>query len=150
MALQDILNEDIIDLNLKGKTKDEILRELSQQLFKAGYVDNVENFVTDIYLREKEGITGMGNHIAIPHGKSSSVKKIGIAIGRTKHAIAWESYDNKPVNLIFLFCVSDDSNFATNHLRLLAELAGKLGSDERIAKLLKAKSKENLINILCN
>lgn len=150
MALQDILNEDIIDLNLKGKTKDEILRELSQQLFKAGYVDNVENFIADIYLREKEGITGMGNHIAIPHGKSSSVKKIGIAIGRTKHAIEWESYDNKPVNLIFLFCVSDDSNFATNHLRLLAELAGKLGSDERIARLLKAKSKENLIQILCN
>ena len=150
MALQDIINENIIDLNLKGKKKDEILRELSQQLLKAGYIDNIENFIADIYLREKEGITGMGNHIAIPHGKSSSVKKIGIAIGRTKHGIEWESYDDKPVNLIFLFCVSDDSNFATNHLRLLAELAGKLGSDERVAKLLKARSKENLIEILCN
>ena len=89
MALEEILNEDIIDLNLKAATKDEVLHELAGKLKDAAYIDDVEGFVKDIYVRESEGITGMGNHIAIPHGKSSSVTKIGIAIGRTDKEVEW-------------------------------------------------------------
>lgn len=108
MDLREILSEDIIDLDLKGTTKDEILHELSQHLFDAGYITDIDQFVKDIYVREAAGITGAGNHIAIPHGKSSSVKKITIAVGRSEHYVEWESYDEQPVNLFFLFCVSDD------------------------------------------
>ncbi|MBQ4342849.1 MAG: PTS sugar transporter subunit IIA, partial [Erysipelotrichaceae bacterium] len=68
MGLRDILNEEIIDLDLKGTTKDEVLHELAGHLKTAGYISDVEDFVKDIYVREEEGITGMGNHIAIPHG----------------------------------------------------------------------------------
>ncbi len=150
MALQEILNKEIIDLDLKGTTKDEILKEMSSKLLSAGYIDDIDQFVKDIYVREEEGMTGMGNHIAIPHGKSTSVKKIGIAIGRTRNNIEWESYDEEPVNLIFLFCVSADSDFAKNHMMLLAELAGKLGNDTRIEKLQKVTTKEDLIQVLCN
>ena len=127
MDLREILSEDIIDLDLKGTTKDEILHELSQHLFDAGYITDIDQFVKDIYVREAAGITGAGNHIAIPHGKSSAVKKITIAVGRSEHYVEWESYDEQPVNLFFLFCVSDDEGFAQNHMRLLAELAGKIG-----------------------
>ncbi len=148
MGLRDILNEEIIDLNLKGTTKDEVLHELAGHLKTAGYIADVEEFVKDIYVREAEGITGMGNHIAIPHGKSSSVTRIGIAIGRTRNEIEWESYDEQPVNLIFLFCVSDDSDFAKNHMMLLAELAGKLGNDARVEKLQKVETKEELLEVL--
>lgn len=148
MELRNILNEEIIDLNLKATTKDEVLHELAGHLKTAGYIADVEEFVKDIYVREEEGITGMGNHIAIPHGKSSSVTKIGIAIGRTEKEIEWESYDGQPVNLIFLFCVSDDSDFAKNHMMLLAELAGKLGNDARVEKLQKVQTKEELLNVL--
>lgn len=150
MPLIEILNEEIIDLNLQGTTKDEILKELSTKLFQAGYISNIEQFVKDIYIREAEGITGMGNHIAIPHGKSSVVNKIGIAIGRTKHEVPWESYDEEPVNLFFLFCVSDNNDFAKNHMMLLAELAGKLGNDKRVEKLQSVNSKEELIKTLCD
>lgn len=149
MGLKEILNKDIIDLNLQGETKDEIIRELSQKLFNAGYIEDINQFVADIYVREKEGITGMGNHIAIPHGKSCSVKRIGIAIGRSANDIPWESYDELPANLFFLFCVSDNSDFAKNHMMLLAELAGKLGNDKRVEKLQLAQSKDELIEILC-
>lgn len=151
MALEEILNEDIIDLNLKASTKDEVLHELAGKLKSASYIDDVESFVQDIYVRESEGITGMGNHIAIPHGKSSSVTKIGIAIGRTEKEIEWESYDGQPVNLIFLFCVSDNEDFAKNHMMLLAELAGKLGNDQRVKKLQEANSKKELLDaLLCD
>ncbi len=150
MTLRNILDKDIIELDLKAKTKDDVIRQLSLRLLETGYIDDIDTFIKDIYLRESEGITGMGNQIAIPHGKSSAVRKIGIAIGRTKKAVKWESYDDKPVNLIFLFCVSDDNDFATNHMKLLAELAGKLGNDERTLKLQKAKTKNTLLDLLCD
>ncbi len=149
MSLKEILNENIIDLDLKGSTKDAILRELSRKLLEEKYISNIEEFIKDIYVREAEGVTGMGNHIAIPHGKSDSVKKIGIAIGRSNHYVEWESYDDEPVNLFFLFCVSNDNDFAKNHMMLLAELASKLGNDERVSKLQCVKTKDELINILC-
>lgn len=148
MDLSEILSEDIIDLHLKGTTKDEILHELSQHLYDAGYISDVEQFVKDIYVRESMGITGAGNHIAIPHGKSSVVKKITIAVGRTDHMVEWESYDDQPVNLFFLFCVSDDDGFAQNHMRLLAELAGKIGKDSLVESLQKAQTPAEVISIL--
>lgn len=148
MALSEILSEDIIDLDLKGTTKDEILRELSQKLYDNGYISDVEQFVKDIYVREAMGITGAGNHVAIPHGKSSVVKKITIAVGRTDHMVEWESYDDEPVNLFFLFCVSDDEGFAQNHMRLLAELAGKIGMDRVIEALQNAETPAEIISIL--
>lgn len=148
MALIDLLDERIISLDVQGTTKDEVLHELSGLLLDAGYIDNVENFVADIYVREAEGITGLGNHIAIPHGKSSAVKNITIAIGRANHMVEWESYDDEPVNLFFLFCVSNETGAAQNHLRMLAELAGKIAHDELVEKLQHAASAQEIIALL--
>lgn len=148
MKLADILDTRIIDLELQSKTKDEALQDMSQLLLDAGYIDEISGFKDDIYEREKEGITGIGHGIAIPHGKSDAVKKIGICIGRVRNEIEWESIDEKPVNLIFLFCVSNDTGYARNHMQLLAEIAGKLGNDHRIAQLLQAKTKGELIRVL--
>ena len=147
MALAEILDEKIIDLHLKSRTKDEVLHDLSKHLLEAGYITDIEEFVKDIYVREAEGITGMGNHIAIPHGKSHVVNKIGIAIGRCDNEVEWESYDDQPINLVFLFCVSDNADFAKNHMMLLAELAGKLGNDERVEKLQKVTTKQELLDL---
>lgn len=154
MALIDILDEKIIDLEVEGNTKDEVLRNLSKSLLKAGYIDDLDQFVSDIYIREAEGPTGMGNHISIPHGKSDSVKKIGIAIGRTKNMIKWESSMSndgfQETNILFLFCVSNDHDFAANHMMLLAELAGKLGNDARVEKLQYIQTKKELIDTILN
>lgn len=149
MALAEILNEGIIDLDIEAANKDEVLHHLSGLLKKEAYINDVETFVQDIYLREAEGTTGIGNSIAIPHGKSSSVKNIGIAIGRTKKPIEWESIDDEPVSLIFLFCVSDNTEYARNHMLLLAEIATKLGNDERVERLKKVRNKADLIATLC-
>lgn len=148
MDLSEVIDENIIDLDVKGTTKDEVLRELSQRLYDNGYISDVEQFVKDIYVRESMGITGAGNHIAIPHGKSSAVNKITIAVGRSDHMVEWESYDEQPVNLFFLFCVSDDEGFAQNHMRLLAELAGKIGKDSLAEELQSAKTPAEVVKIL--
>ena len=144
MELKEILDEKIIDLELEGTTKDEALRNLSKRLLQAGYISDVDQFVKDIYVREAEGPTGMGHKISIPHGKSSAVRKIGIAIGRCVQ----DGYQD--TNIIFLFCVSDDNNFAENHMKLLADLAGKLGNDNRVRKLQEVTSKSELIDVIIN
>lgn len=154
MELKEILDEKIIDLELEGTTKDEALRNLSKRLLQAGYISDVDQFVKDIYVREAEGPTGMGHKISIPHGKSSAVRKIGIAIGRCVQDVKWESCMSEDgyqdTNIIFLFCVSDDNNFAENHMKLLADLAGKLGNDNRVRKLQEVTSKSELIDVIIN
>ncbi len=153
MPLIDILNEDIIDLAVEGNNKDEVLHYLAGDLAKAGYIDDVEQFISDIYAREAEGPTGMGSHISIPHGKSFSVRKNGIAIGRTLNPIKWESGMSddgfQDTRLIFLFCVSADESFARNHMMLLSELAGKLGNDARVARLADATTKQEVVHLIC-
>ena len=123
MELKDVLDERIIDLNMEAKNKDEAIRHLAAK---------------------SEGVTGIGNFVAIPHGKSDSVTQVGIAIGKLNNEIEWETLDGQGVKLIFLFAVSNDHEYARNHMKLLAQIAGKLGNDENIEKLLNAKTVEEL------
>lgn len=145
MAVKEILDKRVIDLNMNAKTKDEVIRHLAGLLKDAGYIEDLEGYIKDVYLRESEGITGIGGHVAIPHGKSDHVEKVGIAVGRTKDMIEWESYDDEPSKLFFLFAVPSDSEGAKDHLRLIAELAGKLGNDETMNKLQTAETYEDLL-----
>ena len=149
MDLSSILNPAIIDLSVEGTTKDDVLRNLAAVLLKNGYIDDVEQFVSDIYEREAEGPTGMGEGISIPHGKSTAAKKIGIAIGRTVNPIRWESSVEddgwQESHLIFLFCVFVDTEFASNHLMLLSQLAGKLGNEARLARLNQCQTADEII-----
>jgi PTS system fructose-specific IIA component len=144
MSVLDIFDKRVVDLNMDVKNKDEAIRLMASHLKDAGYIADVEEFVADIYLREKEGCTGIGEGIAIPHGKSDSVKNIGIAVGKCRHPIDWETLDGKPVEVIFLFCVSK-SRYNTDHLKLLGDLAGRLGSGNTIANLKKMKTYDELL-----
>lgn len=146
MAVTEILDKRVIDLSMEARTKDEVLRHLSGLLKKAGYIEDEEAYLKDVYLRESEGVTGIGSHVAIPHGKSDSVSQVGIAVGRTKQMVEWESYDGEPSDLFFLFAVPSDSQGASEHLRLISELAGKLGNAKTMEKLQTARSYEELLD----
>ena len=147
MELKNALDERIIDLHLQASNKKEAITKLAEKLKESNYIDNLDEFISDIYLRESEGITGIGNYVAIPHGKSNSVKNIGIAIGKLDKEIEWETLDDKGVKLIFLFAVSNDCEYAKNHMLLLAGIAQKLGDDGSIEKLLNSKTIDELINV---
>ena len=153
--LSAILDPAIIDIKVEGTNKDEVLRYLAGDLLKNGYIDSVDQFVSDIYDREAEGPTGMGEGISIPHGHSSAAKKIGIAIGKTVNPIRWESTITddgwQDSRMIFLFCVPVDGDFVENHQFLLSQLAMKLGCDARVAKLPTCESVQEIIDtILCD
>ena len=124
MQLIDVLDERIIDLNAEAANKEEVLTLLAGKLKDAGYIADVEAFKKDIYLRESEGTTA-----------------------KLKHEIEWETLDDKGVRLVFLFAVSNDHEYARNHMLLLADIARKLGNDEAVERLLQVENVEELKEI---
>jgi len=144
LNLQEILDDRIIVINLEANNKEQAITKLVQKLKEANYIDDIEAFKKDIYHRESLGSTGIGNNIAIPHGHSESVIKNGVAIGKLQNEIEWETLDDKGVKLVCLFAVSKNGNSAETHLEILSEFASKLGDDEAIKELLRAKNVEEI------
>ena len=147
MDLKEIVNENLINLDMKAKTKKEAIEELTESLYQEGKVRDREAFVKDVYIREREGKTGLGNHIAIPHGKSDAVAVTSIAFGRTKQDLAWETPDDQPVHVILLFAVRN-ADKTTLHLKLLAQVAVALADDAVLEKLLQTTDKKEVLRLL--
>ncbi|MFW2490366.1 BglG family transcription antiterminator [Clostridium chromiireducens] len=144
--LAKVILKETIKLNMKATTKDEALIELTELLFDAGALSNKEAFLEDVYYRETLGSTGIGNGIAIPHGKSKFVNRTSIAFGKTNSDIKWETLDGKPVNFVILFAVTESDKNSV-HVRLLSKVAAKLGDDEACEDLLKATTPEEVYEI---
>ena len=143
-----VINLNLIDLHLNGKTKKDVIKELSTLLKKDDDITNTQDFIDDVFLREEEGETGIGQGVAIPHGKSKAVKNTMIAIGLSDHPIPWETLDDKPVTAVILFAVRDQ-DADTLHLKLLQKVAILLSDDDFIDKLHAVKNKKDVINLLC-
>lgn len=139
-----MLNVKNIKLNMTARTKEEVIEELTDLLIQDGAVTNKEDFIRDVWLREELGSTGFENHIAIPHGKSSGVSRTALAIGRTQHAIPWETMDGSDVRCVILFAVCLADQNAT-HIRLLAQVSGSLADEDIIAKLLVESDPHKII-----
>ncbi len=139
-----MLNIKNIKLNMTARTKEEVIEELTDLLIQDGAVTNKEDFIRDVWLREELGSTGFENHIAIPHGKSSGVSRTALAIGRTQHAIPWETMDGSDVRCVILFAVCLVDQNAT-HIRLLAQVSGSLADEDIIAKLLVESDPHKII-----
>ncbi|AIS51805.1 PTS system mannose-specific EIIBCA component ManP [Thermoanaerobacter kivui] len=120
------------------------MAELAQ---KEGKITSVEEYARSVLDREKAYTTGVGNGIAIPHGKSKAVKEAMIVFGKTTDGIEWDSLDGKPVNLIFLLGVPEE-NVDNVHLKILSQLSRKLMNDSFIEMLKKAVTVEEILNAL--
>ena len=146
MDLAKVIKKETIKLDMEATTKEEALKELVELLYENNKISDKEAFLEDVYYRESLGTTGIGNYIAIPHGKSKFVNKTSLALGRTKQDIEWETLDGLPVRFIILFAVTDEDKTSV-HIRLLAKVASTLGDDDACAKLLVAKTNEEILNI---
>ncbi|HBR3283409.1 TPA: PTS sugar transporter subunit IIA, partial [Klebsiella pneumoniae] len=144
MDISTVLNVKNIKLNMTARTKEEVIEELTDLLIQDGAVTNKEDFIRDVWLREELGSTGFENHIAIPHGKSFGVSRTALAIGRTQHAIPWETMDGSDVRCVILFAVCLVDQNAT-HIRLLAQVSGSLADEDIIAKLLVESDPHKII-----
>lgn len=147
MDLKNVINRENVLVDIEGTTKEEVLKALCNQLFNTGYINDVDDFYTDVLAREEEGLTGLGKGIAIPHGKSESVINTTIAIGKTKQPIEWGSLDDKPMEVILLFAVKN-SDATTTHIKLLQKVAIMLADDEFLVALQKAENEDELFGMI--
>lgn len=111
----------------------------------AGIVTNKQAYLDAVEYRESEGTTGIGDGIAIPHGKSDVVTRSAVAIAKLKHPVEWASLDNEPVENVFLLTIPEGGD--NEQLKILSEIASQLMDDDVREALSKADSVFSLSQI---
>jgi fructose PTS system EIIA component len=141
-----VINLDLILFGINVQDKISAIEEMSTQLLSKGYITDIQSFISCILKREEEGKTGIGYGVAIPHGKSKSVKQTVICIGKLQQSIKWESVDSLPIKLIILFAVKDNEE-DIKRLDEMAEISTSLADESFIDKLHSANSPEEIIKL---
>jgi PTS system nitrogen regulatory IIA component len=145
MKILDILDKKLIIPQLASKNKEGVLRELVHVLSQVEKQVNEERLIEILLERESLGSTGIGDGVAIPHGKSKEVKKILASFGRSLPGMDFQSLDGKPAHLFFLLIAPENS--AGIHLKALAQIS-RLMKDQGFRKrLLEADSAEEIYNL---
>ncbi len=121
MKIDDILKKGSIIANLAGTNKEEVLREITDFLQEQGLVKDKETLLNTLMEREKLGSTGIGENVAIPHGKSDELSQIITVFARSLNGVDFESLDQKPVH--FVCMVIAPSNSTGQHLKALARIS---------------------------
>lgn len=145
--IREVINQELIIEDLNVETKLEALQALVNLLDTQGYLIDPEEFLNDVLLREEEGVTGLGEGIAIPHGKSDGVNKTVIAIGKNKKGIDWGSVDEELVEVIILFAVKKTDE-TTLHIKMLQKVAILLSDEELLYKLRNAATNLEIYELL--
>ncbi len=140
MRLSELLNPSAVTLRLAARTKREAMVELAALLESAHGFDSQGEILDRVMKREAVMTTGIGNGIAIPHGKARSVDRMAAACGVSPEGLDFESEDGKPVYLFVLF-VSPE-NATTLHVRVLANISRLLKEESVRTSLRQAKSPE--------
>lgn len=146
MELTDFITPQLVKLELTSTSKVDAIKELISLLDKAGHVTDADAFLKSVLEREKVGSTGIGKGIAIPHSRTSTVREVVVAVGRSSTGIEFEALDNKPVNLIFLIAAPIESGGL--YLKALARLSRLLRYQEFRSELMEAKTIDEVIKII--
>ena len=146
MKISGLLKKEFVLEHLKAKSKQEALAELAG-VFEKGEIKCDSGAMLRVLMeREKLGSTGIGDGIAIPHGKLAGLDEIMVAFGRSREGIAFEALDGKPVHLFFLLMAPQNS--AGRHLKVLAKISRMLKDGGFRKKLLEAKMHDDLVRVI--
>lgn len=146
MRLSELLNPNAVILRLKARTKREALVEMVDLLETAHGFKSQGEILNRVLVREAMMTTGIGNGIAIPHGKARSADRMAAACAVVPEGVDFEADDGQPVHLIALF-VSPE-NAAAAHVRVLANMS-RLFKEESVRRTLReAKSAESFLQAL--
>lgn len=146
MRITDLLSEKAIELNVKAKDKNDIINKMAELMLKTGRITDVNKYKELVFKREEEGSTGVGEGIAIPHGKGNCVTEPGLVAMVVPEGVEYNALDGKPVNLLFMIAAPDtNSNL---HLDVLSRLSTMLMDADFKNKLISAKSKKEFLEII--
>ncbi len=146
MNVAEVLKKEHIALGLSAASKEEVLEKLIDLLYENGALSDKKAFTEDVMERERVSSTGIGNSIAIPHGKSANVIETTAAIARLEKPITWSSADGEPVSFVVLLAVNENDKGVT-HVKLLSQMARKLASEETCKRLMDAADADEVIGI---
>ncbi|MGL4653286.1 PTS fructose transporter subunit IIABC [Cetobacterium sp.] len=144
--LDKMLVRNCMKLDLKATTKAEVIDELVEVLYANGRLNDKDEFKKTIIKREEQSSTGLEEGIAIPHGKSTSVKIPTVAFGLSKAGIDYDSLDGEPSTLFFMIAAPADAT--DSHIETLSQLTSLLLDDDVREQLLNVTSEDEVLNIL--
>jgi mannitol/fructose-specific phosphotransferase system IIA component (Ntr-type) len=146
MRLRDLLDESVVKVGLKSLEKEECFEEMIDLLVRAGRLSDRAGALAAVRLREAQGTTGIGQGVAIPHGKHPSVPALTAALGTSAKGIEFDSIDGEKSHLVFLLLARNDD--PGPHVRALAEIARLIQTPGFYRKLTRARSAREILDLL--
>ena len=146
MKITDLLKKDSIDLNVEAYNKEEVLKKAVELMNKNGNITDKDKYLELVTKREEEGSTGIGEEIAIPHGKGDSISAPGLAAMVIPNGVDFEALDGKPVKLLFLIAAPNTKDNV--HLEVLSRLSTLLMDEKFRKELLNAKYKDEFLKLI--
>lgn len=148
MTISDFLKEGRIKVKLNSKNKSDIIKEMVDLLGNADSMFDNKEVLKSIIERENSMSTGIGNGIAIPHGKCSSVKNLVGSIGINKEGIPFDSIDGNPVKIIFMLVAPTGPS--ASHIKALSLMSKILNNEDARKNILICDSPKDVFSVLVN
>ncbi len=146
MKITDYLAPELVVAELEAETKDEVLQSLAGRVASVRSELDETEILKVIKDREALGSTGIGNGIAIPHGKLSGLENVVVLFARSRKGVEFAAVDGQPVKLIFLLLAPE--NAAGTHLKLLARISRMLKGEDFCHKLLELDTADELYAVI--
>ena len=146
MKIVDFLSPDDVMSDLNASSGEEALREFAGHLKSREIISDDGGLVEVLLDREKLGSTGIGNGVAIPHGRLPDINEIVVVFGRSKKGVDFNSHDHEPVHLFFLLVAPEDST--GDHLKTLARISRIVKSPDCRRALMESTDNESLYRVI--
>ena len=147
MQISDLIEADSVFCNLQASSKKHLLQTLAGEASRMTGLSE-RDILERILERERLGTTGVGNGVAIPHGKFSELECVHSLFATLKNPVEYESVDDEPVDLVCLLLAPEESG--TDHLRALAKMSQLLRNADYCERLRSTNSNASLFECLIN
>lgn len=146
MLLTDLLTIDRIRIPLRATNKDDLLREMVDLIVASNHIDGYDDILRAVREREAVLSTGVGNGVAIPHGKSPVVPELRMAAGTVATPVEYDALDGQPVRLLFMLVGPESA--AGPHIKALSRISRLVRKDTVREQLFSARSAEEFYHLL--
>lgn len=148
MSIGEMLTEKLIEPDLKGRTKQQVIEELLDLLVNDRKIDEREIALNDLLEREQYLSTGLENGLAVPHAKTAAAKSLLVSFGVSRNGLDFDSLDGKPAHFIFLVLSPRDTSGP--HIKTLAQITRNFRENGMGRKLLEATDRSQILELIRN
>ncbi|HDR2831923.1 TPA: PTS 2-O-a-mannosyl-D-glycerate transporter subunit IIABC [Enterobacter mori] len=148
MNLTTLTHSSAVCVQAHYASRDEAIRQLTMRLVALGKITDGDAFLAEVYRRESQGPTALGEGLAVPHGKSSAVNEAAFAVATLSEPLEWEGVDGpENVELIVLLAIPP-AEAGSTHIQVLTALTSRLADDALRERVMAAATAEDLLDAL--